>query len=97
MLDFNRLGCATLWKSGPLFSTGPKEAELLVRELRLNLRSPAVLFVRRRGSDQAGNREGGVGPRLSTAFAERLGLPSPGARVLIHSPNRASGTRSVMR
>jgi hypothetical protein len=37
MLDFNRLGSATLWKSGPLFSTGPKEAELLVRELRLNL------------------------------------------------------------
>ena len=37
MVDFNRLGNASLWKSGPLFSTGPKEAELLVRELWLNL------------------------------------------------------------
>ena len=39
MLDFKRLGSPSLWKSGPLFSTGPKEVELLVRELRLNLRS----------------------------------------------------------
>ena len=39
MVDFNRLGSASLWKSGPLFSTGPKEAELLVRELRVE---PAV-------------------------------------------------------
>jgi hypothetical protein len=37
MGDFKRLGSASLWKSAPLFSTGPKEAELMVRELRLNL------------------------------------------------------------
>jgi hypothetical protein len=44
MVDFKRLGSANLWKSGPLFSTGPKEAELLVRELRLNLQSPVARF-----------------------------------------------------
>jgi len=38
-VDFNRLGSATLWKSRPLFSTGTKEAELMVRELRVE---PAV-------------------------------------------------------
>jgi len=37
MGDFSRLISVTLWKSGPLFSTGPTEAELEVRELRLNL------------------------------------------------------------
>jgi hypothetical protein len=35
MWDFGRLGSAGLWKSGPLFSTGTKEAELMVRELRV--------------------------------------------------------------
>ena len=35
MLDFERLGSASLWKSGPLFSTGTKEAKLMVRELRV--------------------------------------------------------------
>jgi len=39
MLDFGWLGSASLWKSGPLFSTGTKEAELMVRELRVE---PAV-------------------------------------------------------
>jgi hypothetical protein len=39
MLDFGRLGSAGLWKSGPLFSTGTKEAKLMVRELRVE---PAV-------------------------------------------------------
>jgi hypothetical protein len=39
MWDFGRLGSASLWKSGPLFSTGTKEAELMVRELRVE---PAV-------------------------------------------------------
>src|ERR1700737_4473254 len=97
MLDFNRLGSATLWKSGPLFSTGPKEAELLVRELRLNLQPPLARLAGSRLSDKVGMLERGVGPRLSTAFAERLGRPSPGANVLIHGLNRASGTRRVMR
>jgi hypothetical protein len=39
MGDFGRLDSASLWKSGPLFSTGTKEAELMVRELRVE---PAV-------------------------------------------------------
>ena len=39
MWDFGWLGSASLWKSGPLFSTGTKEAELMVRELRVE---PAV-------------------------------------------------------
>ena len=39
MLDFGWLGSASLWKSGPLFSTGTKEAKLMVRELRVE---PAV-------------------------------------------------------
>jgi hypothetical protein len=45
--DFGRVGTANLWKSGPLFSTGTKEAELMMSELRLNLRAPAVRFVSR--------------------------------------------------
>jgi hypothetical protein len=35
MWDFGWLGSAGLWKSGPLFSTASKEAELMVRELRV--------------------------------------------------------------
>ena len=34
MGDFRRLSSGGLWKSGPLFSTGTTEAELMVRELR---------------------------------------------------------------
>ena len=40
MWDFGWLGSASLWKSGPLFSTGTKEAKLMVRELRVE---PAVV------------------------------------------------------
>src|SRR4029077_2466179 len=47
MWDFRWLGSAGLWKSGPLFSTGTKEAELMVRELRVE---PAVAGVRFAGS-----------------------------------------------
>jgi hypothetical protein len=42
MGDFRRLCTISLWKSDPLFSTGTKEAELMVRELRLNQRSAAA-------------------------------------------------------
>jgi len=34
-VDFGQVGAACLWKSGPLFSTGTKEAELMLEELRL--------------------------------------------------------------
>jgi hypothetical protein len=46
MGDFSRLSSVSLWKSGPLFSTGTKEAELMVRELRLNQRSGVARFAR---------------------------------------------------
>lgn len=39
MGDFGQVGTANLWKSGPLFSTGTSNAELMVTEPRLNLRS----------------------------------------------------------
>jgi hypothetical protein len=97
MGDFGRLGSASLWKSGPLFSTGTKEAELMVRELRVE---PAV--ARRRDSnrcgvsDEVGKVGRGVGPRLSTAFAERDDRSSPGARILIHSRGCASGQGEMM-
>jgi hypothetical protein len=90
MVDFSGLSSVTLWKSDPLFSTGTTEAELMVIELRLNLRSPASLFASRSEHGEAGNVEGGVGPRLSTAFAEQKGLPSPGPAVLIRSQSTAS-------
>jgi hypothetical protein len=96
MADLRQLHIVSLWKSRPFFSTATKEAELKVIELRLNLRSPAVLFVRRRGSDQAGNREGGVGPRLSTAFAEQNSRPSPGPLVPIRSLKGASRQGEMM-
>ena len=35
IVDFDQLGSASLWKSRPLFSTATKEAELMVRELRV--------------------------------------------------------------
>ena len=97
MGDFRRLAKTSLWKSAPLFSTGSKEAELMVKELRLNLQSPLARFAGSRLSGRAKKLQRGVGPKLSTAFAEQLGRPSPGASLLIHSLNRASGTRRVMR
>jgi hypothetical protein len=36
MGDFGRVGTASLWKSGPFFSTGTSVAKLKVMELRLN-------------------------------------------------------------
>jgi len=36
MGDFGQVGTASLWKSGPLFSTGSSEAEPKMVELRLN-------------------------------------------------------------
>jgi hypothetical protein len=91
MWDFGRLGSAGLWKSGPLFSTGIKEAELMVRELRVE---PAVAVVRFAGSlvcGDAGEVGRGVGPRLSTAFAERDSRSSPGAGIFFPNHSSASG------
>ena len=51
MWDFGQVGTVSLWKSGPLFSTGTGKAELMAVELRLNLRSPIcdAGWLRRRG------------------------------------------------
>jgi hypothetical protein len=96
MGDFRRLCSVSLWKSGPLFSTGTKEAELMVRELRLNQRSAPARFVRGRWSAEAGDVDEGVGPRLSTAFAEQKGLPSPGPHILLPGQRRASRQGEMM-
>src|SRR5256885_7083956 len=68
--DFGQVGAANLWKSGPLFSTGTKEAELMLEELRLNPRSPAARFRGRCPGESATTEDGTVDPRLSTGFAE---------------------------
>src|SRR5580765_4021160 len=96
MGDFNRLCSVSLWKSGPLFSTGTKEAELMVRELRLIQRSAPARFARADSSAEAGDVDEGVGPRLSTAFAEQNGLPSPGPHILPPGQHRASGQGEMM-
>jgi hypothetical protein len=91
MLDFGWLGSASLWKSGPLFSTGTKAAELMVRELRVE---PAVAngaIAGFRASDYAEEGERGVGTRLSTAFAEQDGRSSPGAGILFPNHGCAAG------
>jgi hypothetical protein len=43
-VDFGQVGTANLWKSDLIFSTGRKEAELKIVQLRLNLRSAAARF-----------------------------------------------------
>jgi len=78
MWDFGWLGSASLWKSGPLFSTGTKEAELMVRELRVEPAVASGAIAGFRVSDYTGEGERGVGPRLSTAFAEQDSRSSPG-------------------
>jgi hypothetical protein len=96
MGDFRRLCSVSLWKSGPLFSTGTKEAKLVVRELRLNQRSAPARFARARTSAEAGDVDKGVGPRLSTAFAEQNGHPCTGPHILPPCQPRASGQGEVM-
>jgi hypothetical protein len=96
MGDFSWLCSGSLWKSGPLFSTGTKEAELMVRELRLNQRSADARFARVARALKAGEVDEGVGPRLSTAFAEQNGLPSPGPYILLPGQHRASVLGEMM-
>ena len=84
--DFGQVGAANLWKSGPLFSTGTKEAELMLEELRLNPRSPAARFKGRCPGESAATGDGTVDPRLSTGFAEGARPRSTGVAGPIHSP-----------
>ena len=78
MVDFGQVGTASLWKSGPLFSTGTKEAELMHKGLRVNPRSSGGRTWSRcpGGAAAAGGIRVSVG--LSTGFAERPGLRSTG-------------------
>ena len=70
MWDFEQVGAASLWKSGPFFSTGAKVMKLGMVELRLNLCSRARntrIASRAREQEEMG---GDFDPRLSTAFAK---------------------------
>ena len=82
-MDFGQVGAASLWKSGPLFSTGTKEAELMLEELRLNPRSQAERFKRRYPGQSAATEDSTVDPRLSTGFADGARLHSTGPAGLI--------------
>jgi hypothetical protein len=85
MGDFERVGTANLWKSGPLFSTGPEKTELVTEELRLNLCSPAR---NSKTASRARSRREMVGdfdPRLSTAFAKAGGPLFPAGRSAVPS------------
>ncbi len=77
MGDFDQVGPANLWKSGPFFSTGAKVTELEMVGLRLNLCSRArniKIASRPREQEEMG---GVFDPRLSTAFAKGGGLLPP--------------------
>ena len=78
MWDFGQVGTASLWKSGPLFSTGTKEAELMLEELRLNPRSPGARSWGRSPGQHAGADGDKVKRSLSTGFAERCAAESTG-------------------
>src|SRR5258708_1199328 len=74
MWDFEQVGAANLWKSGPFFSTGASATELEMVELRLNLCSRARntrVASRAREQEEMGSD---FDPRLSTAFAKGGGL-----------------------
>ena len=77
MWDFEQVGTASLWKSGPFFSTDAKVTKLGMVELRLNLCSRARntrIASRAREQEEMG---GDFDPRLSTAFAKGGGLLPP--------------------
>src|SRR5437016_14525672 len=106
MVDFGQVGAASLWKSGPLFSTRTKEAELMLEELRLNPRSSRARTWGRCWDEPAGAGSGRDGSGLSTGFAERRrhrftglarlirGVSGGTARDRVGSIGRRSGPRS---
>src|SRR3982074_680330 len=79
IVDFGRVGAASLWKSDPLFSTGSKEAGLMLTVLRSNLHRLAAQFGTRGRGEMARAREFGQPPSLSTAFQTFGGLGSTAA------------------
>jgi len=82
--DFGQVGAASLWKSGPLFSTGTKEAELMLEGLRLNPRSPAPRSRGRRPGGRVFADRGAVDPSLSTGYASHARRRSTGPFDPIH-------------
>jgi hypothetical protein len=71
MGDFGRVGAASLWKSGPLFSTASKEAELMLDELRLNPEASVARLGPRSRDAMSGGGGADIAPSLSTGFAEQ--------------------------
>jgi hypothetical protein len=84
MGDFEQVGTASLWKSGPLFSTvdhgGGAHDEGLWFEPAVAARVISGAF---RGGQESEWIGGHVDPRLSTGFAERRGAASTGMEGLI--------------
>jgi len=85
MVDFGQVGTANLWKSGPLFSTGTKEAELMLEGLRLSPRSSGARTWGRCSGEVAAAGSDRVRSGLSTGFAEGPRDRSTGPAGLIHS------------
>ena len=83
-MDFGQVGAANLWKSGPLFSTDTKEAELMLEELRLSPRAPGARSWGRCRGAVAASSDVEVKRRLSTGYAERARLRSTGRPGPIH-------------
>ncbi len=96
MVDFGQVGTANLWKSGPLFSTGTKEAELMLEGLRLNPPSSGARTWRRCSGEFAAAGSNRVEPGLSTGFAERPGLRSTGPTGPIHNAWRGLAKKGVV-
>jgi hypothetical protein len=74
MWDFEQVGTANLWKSGPFFSTGAKVTRLGMVELRLNLCSRARNTKIASRAREHEEMDSDFDPRLSTAFAKGGGL-----------------------
>ena len=70
MGDFGRVGTASLWKSGPFFSTDAERPWLKTVVLRLNLclRAGNSMIASRAREQEEMN--GDLEPRLSTGFAK---------------------------
>ena len=93
--DFGQAGTASMWKSGPLFSTGTKEAELVLEELRLNPWAPAARSRGRRLGESVGRRGLRVDPSLSTGFAGRPRLRSTAVVMAVHRGRRGTKKEGV--
>jgi len=91
-------GCAAPACGNPVrsFPQVSRRRSSLVIELRLNQQSAAARLAQRRTSAEAGDVDERVGPRLSTAFAEQNGYPSPGPRILRPGQHAASRQGEMM-